>query len=88
MRDLAQNEIKAVPGALGLEGWVTDDFALIGSAIGFTASVGIGYFGKKHYGEPPITVFEACSCILFTAIEFMQFGVCIDTFQHLIASKN
>jgi hypothetical protein len=78
MRVLTSEEIQQISGAAFIEGMVTDDFAVGGAFIGVVAVVGLGVFARMRYNQETISLKDAISCTLLTAVEGIKYGIMVD----------
>ncbi len=80
MRTLTYTESGFVAAGAFIEGWVTDDFAVAGATVGFVVGVlGLGLYANHCYNKKLITLKEATTCVLFTALQAAAYGVIVDT---------
>lgn len=58
--------------------FVTDDFVIGGAVAGAGAAILLGYYARKRYHQPVISVVEATLCTFWTAIEGLKWGIAVD----------
>lgn len=79
MRELTTYESQSVAGAAFIEGFITDDFAIYGAAIGLIGSYVLGDIAAIRYNDnPSISWADKMRCTFWTAIEGAKYGLVLD----------
>lgn len=83
MRELTLDATKQVGGGAFIEGFITDDLALLGAGIGLVGSFVLGDIAAIRYNDAyHISLTDKIRCTFWTAYEGIKYGVLLDAAWH------